>query len=292
MSSSSGQPAPMSRMQSVFTRTVDYRTKRMPARVVRSCRTRTTSCVPHAGDLLEELGAAAGVEQVAPRLAGDVAADVLADRRRTASRPRPCRSSRSSGPRPRRSTSIDVVALRRGAWTSVVGDEVDLVAVVAGVVAGRGVGAAGEEEVGEAVRSGGRGRSSGRRPSGRRGPGRRGPGCPCAAWRRCRSRSPVAHTMTSNSRTPSVVSMPVSVTRTIGVSRRSTSDTFGSVERLEVAGDERRALLAVAVVLRDQLLGRRRVVDDGPDLVGDELAPLGVGRGVVEDVDVVARELP
>ena len=40
---------------------------------------------------------------------------------------------------------------------------------------------------------------------------------------------PVAHTMTSNSRTPSVVSMPVSVNRTIGVSRRSTSDTFGSL---------------------------------------------------------------
>ena len=40
---------------------------------------------------------------------------------------------------------------------------------------------------------------------------------------------PVAHTMMSNSRTPSVVSIPVSVTRTMGVSRRSTSDTFGSL---------------------------------------------------------------
>ena len=38
---------------------------------------------------------------------------------------------------------------------------------------------------------------------------------------------PVAHTITSSSRTPSVVSMPDSVTRTIGVSRRSTSDTCG-----------------------------------------------------------------
>ena len=37
---------------------------------------------------------------------------------------------------------------------------------------------------------------------------------------------PVAHTMTSNSRTPSVVSIPVGVIRTIGLSRRSTSDTL------------------------------------------------------------------
>ena len=41
---------------------------------------------------------------------------------------------------------------------------------------------------------------------------------------------PVAHTMMSNSRTPSVVSIPVSVTRTMGVSRRSTSVTFGSLK--------------------------------------------------------------
>ncbi len=38
---------------------------------------------------------------------------------------------------------------------------------------------------------------------------------------------PVAHTTMSNSRTPSAVSMPVSVMRTIGVAARSTSETFG-----------------------------------------------------------------
>ena len=38
---------------------------------------------------------------------------------------------------------------------------------------------------------------------------------------------PVAHTMTSNSRTPSAVSIPVSVMRTIGVRPRSTSETAG-----------------------------------------------------------------
>ena len=91
---------------------------------------------------------------------------------------------------------------------------------------------------------------------------------------------PVAHTMMSNSRTPSAVSIPRSVMRTIGVCPRSTSETFGLVERLVVAGDERRPLLAEAVVLRDQLLGGLGIVDDAADLLGDELAPLGVrGRG-------------
>ena len=37
---------------------------------------------------------------------------------------------------------------------------------------------------------------------------------------------PVAHTMMSNSCTPSAVSMPRSVMRMIGVAFRSTSDTF------------------------------------------------------------------
>ena len=38
---------------------------------------------------------------------------------------------------------------------------------------------------------------------------------------------PVAHTMTSSSRSPSVVSIPFGVTRTIGVSLTSTSVTLG-----------------------------------------------------------------
>ena len=40
---------------------------------------------------------------------------------------------------------------------------------------------------------------------------------------------PVAQTMTSTSCRPSAVSMPVSVTRTMGVALRSTSETFGSL---------------------------------------------------------------
>ena len=38
---------------------------------------------------------------------------------------------------------------------------------------------------------------------------------------------PVAHTTMSSSRTPSAVSIPLSVMRTIGVCLRSTSETFG-----------------------------------------------------------------
>ena len=38
---------------------------------------------------------------------------------------------------------------------------------------------------------------------------------------------PVAHTTMSNGRSPSTVSIPVSVTRMIGVSLRSTSETWG-----------------------------------------------------------------
>ena len=102
---------------------------------------------------------------------------------------------------------------------------------------------------------------------------------------------PVAHTMMSNSRTPSVVSIPVSVSRTIGVSRRSTSDTFGSLNASKYPVTNGRPLLAEPVVRGDQPLGRLRVVDDAADLVGDELAPLGVGRLVEQQVGVVAREL-
>ena len=107
-----------------------------------------------------------------------------------------------------------------------VGDEVDLVAVVPRVVAGRGVRTAREEQVREAGRLD---------PEERRGPSRPvvleretvpAPN-PHAQERAGPKSNPVAHTMMSKSRTPSVVSMPLSVRRTIGVSRRSTSETFG-----------------------------------------------------------------
>ena len=102
---------------------------------------------------------------------------------------------------------------------------------------------------------------------------------------------PVAHTTMSNGRSPSAVSIPLSVMRTIGVCLRSTSETFGLVERLVVAGHEGGSLLAEAMVLRDELLRRLGVLDDAPDLLGDELAPLGVGGLVEQQVGVVAGEL-
>ena len=85
--------------------------------------------------------------------------------------------------------------------------------------------------------------------------------------------------------------MPVSVMRTIGVSREVDERHVRLVERLVVAGDERRPLLAEAVVLRDQPLRGLGIVDDAADLLGDELAPLGVRRRVEQQVGVVAREL-
>ena len=48
------------------------------------------------------------------------------------------------------------------------------------------------------------------------------------------------------------------------------------VVRLVVAGHERRPLLGEAVILRDQLLRGLGILDDAADLLGDELAPLGV----------------
>ena len=79
--------------------------------------------------------------------------------------------------------------------------------------------------------------------------------------------------------------------RTIGVCSRLTRSTFGLVVRLEVAVHERRPLLAETVVLGDQPVRRLGILDDAPDLLGDELAPLRV-RGLVEQqVAVVAGEL-
>ena len=122
----------------------------------------------------------------------------------------------------------DVVAAVAGVDEHV-GDEVDLVAVVARVVAGRGVRSAGEEEVREARGLDAEERRRAVGPVVRRARGRRGPRIPMRVSAPVPKSKPVAHTMMSNSRTPSVVSMPVSVIRTIGVSRRSTSDTFGSL---------------------------------------------------------------
>ena len=81
------------------------------------------------------------------------------------------------------------------------------------------------------------------------------------------------------------------MTRTIGVCLRSTRETFGVVVRLVVAGHEGRPLLAEAMVLGDEPLGRLGVLDDAPDLFGDELAPLRVGGVVEHQVGVVAGEL-
>ena len=102
---------------------------------------------------------------------------------------------------------------------------------------------------------------------------------------------PVAHTMMSNSRTPSVVSMPglgqPHDRRLPEIDERH----LRIVERLEVPGDERRPLLTEPMVRGDQPLGGLRVVHDAADLAGDELAPLGVGGLVEQQVGVVAGEL-
>ena len=62
------------------------------------------------------------------------------------------------------------------------------------------------------------------------------------------------------------------------------------VVRLVVVRAERRAALAVQMV-RDQLRRRRGILDDAADLVGEELAPLGVDVLVGQQVRVVARHL-
>ena len=140
-----------------------------------------------------------------------------------------------------------------------VGDEVDLVAVVARVVAGRRVRAAGEEEVREAACSAHRGTSSVRRPSASvERDGRSGRGSPCASSAPVPKSKPVAHTTMSNSCTPSAVSMPrlghAQDRRLLEVDERDVR----VVEHLVVAGDERRPLLAEAVILRDQPARRCR----------------------------------
>ena len=103
--------------------------------------------------------------------------------------------------------------------------------------------------------------------------------------------NPVAHTMTSNSRRPSAVSIPLPVAPLDR--RRPEIDEVHVrlVVDLEVGGDERRPLLPEAVVLGDQRVRRGGVLDDGGDLAGQEVAPGGVSRLVEEEVAVVAGEL-
>ena len=103
--------------------------------------------------------------------------------------------------------------------------------------------------------------------------------------------NPVAHTMMSNSRSPSARLDPA-----LGHAQDRRLAQVDEVHvrlvvHLEVAGHERRPLLAEAVVLGDQLVRRLRILDDAPDLAGDELAPLRVRRAVEHQVAVVAGEL-
>ena len=90
--------------------------------------------------------------------------------------------------------------------------------------------------------------------------------------------NPVAHTMMSNSRTPVGRLDPAlgdpHDRRLPEVDERDVRAVVGLV----VAGHEGRALLAEAMVLRDQPLGGLGVLDDAADLFGDELAPLARWR--------------
>ena len=158
-----------------------------------------------------------------------------------------------------------------------VGDEVDLVAVVAGVVAGGGVGAAREEEVRKA---GGLDAEERLRAVGPvSGEGETVPSADTHARQAPVPKSkPVAHTMMSNSRRRRSSRSRVAVTRTIGVCLEVDEGDVGVVVGLVVAGHEGRPLLAETVVLGNQPLGGLGVLDDAADLLGDELAPLGVGR--------------
>ena len=186
-------------------------------------------------------------------------------------------------------TSIDLEAAVAGEAQQV-GDEVDLVPVVARVVAGGGVGPAGEEEVREAV---GLHAEEGERTV--------GPvvdeGQPVAA--------PDAHpgqgagAEVETGRPHDDVELTDALRR-LDAGRGDPDDgrlpeidqgDVGTVERLEVAVHERRPLLTEPVVLRDEALGGHRVLDDGADLPGDEGAPLGIDLGVREEVQVVAGQL-
>jgi hypothetical protein len=141
------------------------------------------------------------------------------------------------------------------------GDEVRLVAVVPRIVAGRGVRSTGEEEVGKPVVW------MPRKVFG-----------PSAQWSASATTLPAADPHARQragaeveSGRPhddvelplaSVVSIPLSVTRTIGVCLRSTSSTLGLLYDLVIAGHEGRPLLGEAMVLGDQLLGGLGVLDD------------------------------
>ena len=160
------------------------------------------------------------------------------------------------------------------------GDEVDLIARVPRVVAGRTVGTSGEEEVREAGAADPEGRQWTIRP----------------VVLECES-VPAADAHAIECAGAIVeAGRPhddVEVLHTVGRldpgrchadhRRRPQIDErdVGLVEGLVVPRHERRALRAERVVLGDQLVRRCGVGDDAADLLGEELAPLGVGRGSV-----------
>src|SRR5262249_52271229 len=63
----------------------------------------------------------------------------------------------------------------------------------------------------------------------------------------------------------------------------------GLVVDLEVAAFERHAAGAEAVVLRDQLLGHRRVLDPLVDLARDEIRDQRIGLAIHQDVAEIAH---
>src|SRR5580700_871444 len=98
--------------------------------------------------------------------------------------------------------------------------------------------------------------------------------------------------MMSNSYSASLVLMPFGVIRSIGVSVDVDDLDVGLVVDLEVAALERHASGAETVVLRDQLLGRGRVLDALADLAGDEIGDQPVGLAVDQDVAEIAHPDP
>src|SRR5438067_6235972 len=243
---------------------------------------------PDSLDLGEQLGPSARVQQEATRLARDVGAEVVALLR-----------ERGEGhvaldhlAPPLLGGGVDldrVVAVVPG-MDERLGDEIDLITVVPGVVPGGGMRPTGEEEV--------------RKPRRLHAEERRRTLCPVVF-----ERESVAATDShaqeracaeiEAGRPDDDVELTLTVDR-LDPARGHAQDRCRPevderdvrlVERLVVVGDEGRALLAEAVILRDELLGRLRIVDDAAHLLGQELAPLRVGGVVEQQVEIVAREL-
>ena len=171
-----------------------------------------------------------------------------------------------------------------------VGDELHLVAVVAGVVAGGGVRPAGEVKVGE---------PGGLNPE--EGLGTVGP----MVDQRTAAPSPDAHARQRTGpevearRPDDHVEFAMRLGRLDapwgephhGCRLQVDQLDVGLVVDLEVGRDEGRALLAEAVILGDQPVRRLGVVDETPDLAGQEVAPCCVGIAIEHHVAVVAGEL-